>query len=108
MELNHLAPFSTINGTFACVSTLFMQVGLAQTPRSVERTSFGRGMPRRPSIDDIIADDSPAAYDPAPTRISRLNENVEPRMFLPITPAVFASSIAFLTRLIARRCSPPS
>src|SRR5438067_6624290 len=66
--VNHAAPLLMMSGMLAWVSTLFMQVGLAQTPRSVDRTSFGRGIPRRPSIDDIIADDSPAAYEPPPIR----------------------------------------
>src|SRR5579875_936848 len=86
MLLYHSAPRLMISGMFEWVSTLFIQVGLAQTPRSVERTSFGRGIARRPSIEDIIADDSPAAYDPPPTRTWMLNENSVPRMFLPTSP----------------------
>ena len=71
--------------TWARVSTLLMTVGLPHSPLWAGKGGLGRGMPRWPSIEAIIAVSSPQTKAPAPSmtsqlqRLARAEERSSPR-----------------------------
>ena len=65
--LNACAPFSTIQGTLAKVSTLLMLVGQSHRPLTAGKGGRTRGMPRLPSIEAMRAVSSPQTKAPAPS-----------------------------------------
>ena len=84
---NQSAPWKTMAGTLARVSTLLMMVGQWNRPDSNGKGGFWSGSPRRPSTEFISAVSSPQTNAPAPMRISRSKLKSEPRMFSPSSPA---------------------
>src|SRR5205085_11216184 len=92
------APLFRMWGTAASVSTLLIVVGWANTPEMAGNGGLMRGLPRRPSIEFIIAVSSPQMYAPAPLCTQMLMVLPEPIAFLPMTPAARASCSAASTR----------
>ena len=82
----HSAPFSKIGDTAANVSTLFMDVGLPQSPLTDGYGGRGIGDPRLPSIEAINAVSSPHTKAPAPRRISASKQKPDPRILSPNNP----------------------
>ncbi len=64
--LYHSAPRLRMCDTDARVSTLLIVVGSAKRPACAGKGGLIRGLPRRPSIEFIIAVSSPQMYAPAP------------------------------------------
>ena len=95
------APFRTICGTFAQVSTLLRFVGRPQSPRSERWMSRRRGTPRRPSSEAIIALASPQTKAPPPRLTRTSNECSLPRMRSPSRPSSRACSTARVMRATA-------
>ena len=67
MASNQAAPFLTILGIVARVSTLLMQVGNPQSPLSTGNGGFGFGSPIWSSSEAISAVSSPQTKAPAPS-----------------------------------------
>ncbi len=99
---NQSVPFNMMFGTWDRVSTLLMIVGLPQRPETAGKGGRRRGIPRLPSIAEIIAVSSPQTKAPAPSMISMSHEKLLPMMLLPTKPSCFASSIARWKRDTAR------
>src|SRR5688572_14268672 len=92
--LYHAAPWATMGGTAARVSTLLIVVGWPKTPETAGKGGLIRGLPRRPSIEFIIAVSSPQIYAPAPLWTQMLIVLPVPIAFLPMMPAARASASA--------------
>ncbi len=86
IELNLSAPFKIIQGTLAKVSTLFMHVGLPQSPDTAGKGGRTRGIPRLPSIEAIRAVSSPQTKAPAPCLMSISKLKEPPKSFWPRNP----------------------
>src|SRR5438034_2847699 len=84
--LYQFAPLFTMGGTAASVSTLLIVVGSAKTPDTAGNGGLMRGLPRRPSMEFIIAVSSPQMYAPAPLCTQMLIVRPEPIAFLPTIP----------------------
>ncbi len=101
-ELNHSAPFLTMSGTLARVSTLFIAVGLPKRPDTAGYGGLGLGMPRLPSMLCMRAVSSPHTKAPAPIFTTMSRSMPLSRMFRPIRPCSRAASMASLSRRMAR------
>src|SRR5438046_6557260 len=92
--LYQFAPLLMMGGTAASVSTLLIVVGCANTPATAGNGGLIRGLPRRPSIEFIIAVSSPQMYAPAPLCTQMLTVFPDPIAFRPMIPAARASRSA--------------
>ncbi len=101
IPLYQAAPFCSISGTLAKVSTLFKTVGFSNRPCSTVRGGFTRGMPRLPSIEAVRALPSPHTKAPAPRLICSRKEKPLPRMFSPSRPCSSAWAMAMRSRSTA-------
>src|SRR3982751_4800045 len=81
--LYQFAPLFTMCGTAASVSTLLIVVGDANTPDTAGNGGLMRGLPRRPSIEFIMAVSSPQMYAPAPRCTQTLTVLPVPIAFFP-------------------------
>src|SRR5918996_5121995 len=82
--LYQAAPLFRMGGTAASVSTLLIVVGCANTPETAGNGGLMRGLPRRPSIEFIIAVSSPQMYAPAPRWTQMSMRLPLPIAFLPM------------------------
>src|SRR5512140_1788718 len=96
--LYHAAPFVRMCGTADSVSTLLIVVGWPKTPATAGNGGLMRGLPRRPSIEFIIAVSSPQMYAPAPLCTQMLIFFPVPMALSPMMPAARASFSAASTR----------
>ena len=87
---NQSAPFLMICGTLAQVSTLFILVGLPQSPLRTGKGGRCLGIPLFPSIEAISAVSSPHTKAPEPLAIFISKLNPEPNIFSPRIPISFA------------------
>src|SRR5215212_11119473 len=85
--LYHSAPLFRMCGTAASVSTLLIVVGCANRPATAGNGGLMRGLPRRPSMEFIIAVSSPQMYAPAPLCTQMSIRLPDPIAFLPMMPA---------------------
>ena len=88
------APFLTISGILAQVSTLLILVGLPSMPAWAGNGGRARGMPRWPSMEAIRAVSSPHTKAPAPSRNERSKLKPLPRIFSPSSPSSLACAMA--------------
>ena len=91
---NCSAPSLMMRTACASVSTLLMMVGLPHRPLWAGNGGLGRGMPRCPSIEAIIAVSSPQTKAPAPSITSQRSGRPEPKTLSPRKPRASASSTA--------------
>ncbi len=100
-RLKACAPFRTIQGTLAKVSTLLMQVGHSHRPLTAGKGGRTRGMPRRPSIEAMRAVSSPQTKAPAPSFSSTRNSNPVPKTLSPRRRRASAWAMAMFSRSTA-------
>src|SRR5688572_22051125 len=92
--LYHSPPLTRIGGTAASVSTLLIVVGMPKRPEAAGNGGLMRGLPRFPSSEFISAVSSPQIYAPAPLCTHTSTRLPDPIAFLPMMPALRASSHA--------------
>ena len=71
-----------------------MIVGLPHSPLCAGNGGLGRGIPRWPSMDAIMAVSSPQTKAPAPSITSHFMERPVPKTFFPRMPSRSASATA--------------